>query len=229
MTYLYIEYEPVSPYLDDAKRELFASRLPEARAARIRSPRLVQKRAERAAAEAALRRVLRRAGEAYTAIKIAYTDTGKPYIDGRADLSVSISHTATLAAVSLVKSEDGIAPQIGIDIAEEGSAPPHAASLVSRYFSQDELAQYHSESQGDAEKQGTSSTNNDIVPPTDENAFLSAWCRMEARVKMTGDGIGGTTSTREPADTRRTTVCLPGGKRHFVAVALSAPATDANI
>ncbi len=206
MSKLYFDFEPTAAYLDDAKRELFCSRLPEARAARIRSPRAVSRRAERAAAEAVLRRILRVAGEQYVALTVAYTESGKPYIDGRPDLSISISHTAHLAAVALVKAEPGTeAPAVGLDIVACGSVPARSAEIASRYFSPAELEDLHT-AEGSAAR---------------EDAFLSAWCRMEARVKMTGEGIGSCLPPQEPLTRRSLTISPAGVPTHLVAIALA--------
>ncbi len=215
MNKLFLDYEPTSPYLDDAKRELFVSRLPEVRAARIRSPRHIGKRAERAACEAALRRVLRTAGERYADIRIAYTETGKPYIDGRPDLAVSFSHTSSLAAVALVTS-DGIAPAVGMDIAEVGTAPAHRDVIADKYFSPAEQAMLKEKKRlRDAENSGSTP----ILQEDDGDLFLSIWCRMEARVKMTGEGIAPAAHAVEPPARHHAVISLAGVPRHFLAVA----------
>ncbi len=202
MTKLFFEYESTEAYLDPAKHELFAARLPEARAARLRSPRSVQMRASRAAAEAAFRRACRAAGEVYTALRVAYTDNGKPYIEGRRDLAVNFSHTAHLGGVVLVKSE-GQAPDVGLDIASRDEMPRRAAAIMNKFFSENERAELPA----------------DLT--TDTDAFLHVWCRMEARVKMTGEGIGTTQPPVEPREVRRFMLTPSGVPAHHVAIALS--------
>ncbi len=206
MITLYLEFEPTAAYYDDAKRELFASRLPEARAARIRSPRAPARRAERAAAEACLRRACHAAGESYPTLTVAYTDEGKPYFSARPDLAVSISHTAQLAVVALVKCDDGPAPAVGIDTAAYGTAPADAARLAERFFSATEAEALRS------------------AAPDDSETFLRTWCRMEARVKMTGCGIGDGAQAVEPTVRHDMTHTATGLPRHHVAIALSADA-----
>ncbi len=209
MNKLYLEFEPTAAYLDDAKRELFASRLPEVRAARIRSPRALLRRAERAAAEAAFRRACRSAGEQYGALTVAYTDEGKPYIAGRPDLAVSFSHTAHLAVVALVKNDSGDAAAVGIDLVCAGDAPAHAGEIAARFFSPDELRDMHAMAGGDS------------LPPMQSEAFLTTWCRMEARVKMTGEGIGTTAPPTEPRVRHAFTFMRAGMTDHFVALAFT--------
>ena len=83
--------EEITPYLDAAKFEFVVSNLPLVRASRIRSPKNPEDRARRLAAEVALRRLLREVGEDYRALTVAYTETGKPYFEGRRDLTFSLS------------------------------------------------------------------------------------------------------------------------------------------
>ncbi len=206
MATLYFEHTLIGPFLDDAKREMFVSRLPLARAARIRAPRLPLRRAERAAAEVAFRRACQRAGEDYASLTVAYTDTGKPYLEGRPDLAISISHTPYLAAVALVKAEPGDhAPAVGLDITAAGRAPARAGEIAERFFSPAERTALQ-------EEDGS-------LPDTASDRFLATWCRMEARVKMTGEGIGCGDTAEEPPYRRSFVLSPEGTLRHFVAIA----------
>ncbi len=202
MMQLIFEYEPVASYEDDAKRELFCTRLPEKRAARIRSPRNIGMRAERAATEAAFRRACKRAGEVYANLTVAYSDDGKPYIEGRPDLSVSFSHTHTLGGVVLIKHPAG-APAVGMDLVESGTTPRYAEEIAARMFA-------------DIDRE-TADT-----PLSPEDGFLRAWSRFEARVKMTGEGIGGKLSNVKPQTLYTIEVSPAGIPKHYMSVAVDA-------
>ncbi len=204
MADIYFETEPTAAYTDSAKRELFCTRLPLPRAARIRSPRNEQHRAERAATEVALRRAAKAAGEEYATLTIAYTDEGKPYIEGRPDLSISFSHTAFLGGVVLAKATGTEAPAVGLDLVAETEAPQNRREIGARYFPAEDKEAYEN---------ATEDIKNEV--------FLRAWCRMEARVKMTGEGIAEGHRTTTPATLREVALQPAGCPRHFVAIALS--------
>lgn len=164
--------EEMYPYLDDAKRDGLLSLLPLSRAARIRSPRKVEDRARRLAAEVALRRVLREAGESYAHLEIAYTPTGKPYFRARPDLSFSLSHSSGMACVALVRAAE-VAPRVGTDIEEivSGDAFARRCRAADRFFSpsfMEELART-----AESEK---------------PRVFTRLWCLTEAAGKATGEG-----------------------------------------
>lgn len=171
---VYILAEDVVPYLDAAKFEFAVSALPLQRAARIRSPKSDSDRARRLAAEVALRRLLRDAGENYRALTVSYTDTGKPYFEGRPDLTFSLSHSGLIAAAALVRGKNGrAAPAVGIDVEAiplGGQAEKYVA-LAERFFSPGFLRILH-------------------AAPSQETArvFTRLWCLTEAATKAKGSG-----------------------------------------
>lgn len=165
--------EDVTPFLDAAKFELAVSALPLTRAARIRQPRAEIDRARRLAAELSLRRLLRQVGEDYRALTVAYTETGKPYFEGRPDLAVSLSHSGFFAAVALTCAPGGIAPAVGVDIeaVPTGNAADKYTSLAKRFFSPGLLAQLLAAAPGDAPQ-----------------VFARLWTLTEAATKAAGSG-----------------------------------------
>ena len=206
--------EEMYPYLDDAKRDGLLALLPFSRAARIRSPRKVEDRACRLAAEIALRRVLREAGESYSRLEIAYTPTGKPYFRARPDLSFSLSHSGGMACVALVHAT-GIAPRVGTDIEEiaTGDSFTRRCRAADRFFPPsftEELAR-------------TAETEKPRV-------FTRLWCLTEAAGKATGEGssdfraadrllaLGETREVCEPVDSH--------GIRYASATVLLPPSED---
>lgn len=165
--------EDITPYLDAAKFEFAVSSLPLPRAARIRSPRSPLDRARRLAAEVALRRLLREAGESYRSLTVAYTDLGKPYFEGRRDLAFSLSHSGFLAAAALTRAPGGIAPAVGIDLEEvpTGERAEKYGALAERFFSpglREELRR--------------------AAPEEQPRTFARLWCLTEAATKATGSG-----------------------------------------
>lgn len=173
MDELLILTEEAAPYLDEARRAIAVSTLPLARAARVQSPRHPEDRARRLAAEIALRRLLRRVGEDLAALTVSYTEAGKPYIDGRPDLSFSISHSGGLAAVALWRATSGAAPAVGVDIQEvpRGGAAEKYTALAARFFSPALRAELDAASE-----------------PERARTFARLWCLTEAAAKATGRG-----------------------------------------
>lgn len=171
--YVHFLTEEITPYLDAAKFEYAVSSLPLPRAARIRSPRSPLDRARRLAAEVALRRLLREAGESYRALTIAYTDLGKPYFAGRQDLALSLSHSGLFAAAALTRAPGGIAPAVGIDIEQvpTGERAEKMEALAGRYFSA-----------------GFSEELRRAALEERPRTFTRLWCLTEAATKATGNG-----------------------------------------
>lgn len=166
--------EEITPYLDAAKFEFVVSNLPLVRASRIRSPKYPEDRARRLAAEVALRRLLREAGEDYRALTVAYTETGKPYFEGRRDLTFSLSHSGRIAAAALAQATPGeTAPAVGVDIEAlpRGERAERYLALAERFFSPGFLAELRA------------------APPEEApRVFGRLWCLTEAAVKATGSG-----------------------------------------
>lgn len=166
--------EEITPYLDAAKFEFVVSNLPLVRASRIRSPKYPEDRARRLAAEVALRRLLREAGEDYRALTVAYTETGKPYFEGRRDLTFSLSHSGRIAAAALAQATPGeTAPAVGVDIEAlpRGERAERYLALAERFFSPGFLAELRAASPEEAPR-----------------VFGRLWCLTEAAVKATGSG-----------------------------------------
>lgn len=166
--------EEITPYLDAAKFEFVVSNLPLVRASRIRSPKNPEDRARRLAAEVALRRLLREAGEDYRALTVAYTETGKPYFEGRRDLTFSLSHSGRIAAAALAQATPGeAAPAVGVDIEAlpRGERAERYLALAERFFSPGFLAELRAASPEEAPR-----------------VFGRLWCLTEAAVKATGSG-----------------------------------------
>lgn len=165
--------EDVTPYLDAAKFELAVSALPLSRAARIRAPRSPLDRARRLAAEVALRKLLREAGETYRALTVAYTDLGKPYFAGRRDLALSFSHSGFLAAAALTRAPGGVAPAVGIDLEEvpTGKRAEKYGALAERFFSAGFLEELRR-----------------ATPEERPRVFTRLWCLTEAATKAAGSG-----------------------------------------
>ena len=166
--------EEITPYLDAAKFEFVVSNLPLVRASRIRSQKNPEDRARRLAAEVALRRLLREAGEDYRALTVAYTETGKPYFEGRRDLTFSLSHSGRIAAAALAQATPGeTAPAVGVDIEAlpRGERAERYLALAERFFSPGFLAELRA------------------APPEEApRVFGRLWCLTEAAVKATGSG-----------------------------------------
>ena len=171
---IHILTEEITPYLDAAKFEFVVSNLPLVRASRIRSPKNPEDRARRLAAEVALRRLLREAGEDYRALTVAYTETGKPYFEGRRDLTFSLSHSGRIAAAALAQATPGeTAPAVGVDIEAlpRGERAERYLALAERFFSPGFLAELRA------------------APPEEApRVFGRLWCLTEAAVKATGSG-----------------------------------------
>lgn len=188
MDELLILTEETAPYLDEARRAIAVSALPLTRAARVQSPRRPEDRARRLAAELALRRLLRQIGEHYAALTISYTKEGKPYFDGRPDLSFSISHSGGLAAVALLRASSGVAPAVGVDIQEipRGDSAEKYTALAARFFSpafRDAL---------------------DAVSESERaRTFTRLWCLTEAAAKATGRGSVDFARAEETLETAR--------------------------
>lgn len=166
--------EEITPYLDAAKFEFVVSNLPLVRASRIRSPKNPEDRARRLAAEVALRRLLREVGEDYRALTVAYTETGKPYFEGRRDLTFSLSHSGRIAAAALAQATPGeTAPAVGVDIEAlpRGERAERYLALAERFFSPGFLAELRAASPEEAPR-----------------VFGRLWCLTEAAVKATGSG-----------------------------------------
>lgn len=166
--------EEITPYLDAAKFEFVVSNLPLVRASRIRSPKNPEDRARRLAAEVALRRLLREVGEDYRALTVAYTETGKPYFEGRRDLTFSLSHSGRIAAAALAQATPGeAAPAVGVDIEAlpRGERAERYLALAERFFSPGFLAELRAASPEEAPR-----------------VFGRLWCLTEAAVKATGSG-----------------------------------------
>lgn len=171
---IHILTEEITPYLDAAKFEFVVSNLPLVRASRIRSPKNPEDRARRLAAEVALRRLLREAGEDYRALTVAYTETGKPYFEGRRDLTFSLSHSGRIAAAALAQATHGeTAPEIGVDVEAlpRGERAERYLALAERFFSPGFLAELRAAS-----------------PEEAPWVFGRLWCLTEAAVKATGSG-----------------------------------------
>ena len=169
---IHILTEEITPYLDAAKFEFVVSNLPLVRASRIRSPKNPEDRARRLAAEVALRRLLREAGEDYRALTVAYTETGKPYFEGRRDLT--LSHSGRIAAAALIQTPRGeAAPAVGVDIEAlpRGERAERYLALAERFFSPGFLAELRAASPEEAPR-----------------VFGRLWCLTEAAVKATGSG-----------------------------------------
>ena len=171
---IHILTEEITPYLDAAKFEFVVSNLPLVRASRIRSPKNPEDRARRLAAEVALRRLLREAGEDYRALTVAYTETGKPYFEGRRDLTFSLSHSGRIAAAALAQATPGeTAPEIGVDVEAlpRGERAERYLALAERFFSPGFLSELRAASPEEAPR-----------------VFGRLWCLTEAAVKATGSG-----------------------------------------
>ena len=171
---IHILTEEITPYLDAAKFEFVVSNLPLVRASRIRSPKNPEDRARRLAAEVALRRLLREVGEDYRALTVAYTETGKPYFEGRRDLTFSLSHSGRIAAAALAQAPRGeAAPAVGVDIEAlpRGERAERYLALAERFFSPGFLAELRAASPEEAPR-----------------VFGRLWCLTEAAVKATGSG-----------------------------------------
>lgn len=171
---IHILTEEITPYLDAAKFEFVVSNLPLVRASRIRSPKNPEDRARRLAAEVALRRLLREVGEDYRALTVAYTETGKPYFEGRRDLAFSLSHSGRIAAAALIQAAPGEeAPAVGVDIEAlpHGERAERYLALAERFFSPGFLSELRAASPEEAPR-----------------VFGRLWCLTEAAVKATGSG-----------------------------------------
>jgi 4'-phosphopantetheinyl transferase len=121
--------------------------------------------------DALAREVLRVALGGAREPEISHTSNGKPYIAAPAPgapLNFNISHSGDAIAVALSRSAD-----VGVDI-ERVRAVPEWRAVAARVFderSRDELLA-------------------EIACGADEDdAFIRHWCRMEAVVKATGEGI----------------------------------------
>jgi 4'-phosphopantetheinyl transferase len=126
--------------------------------------------------DALARAVLRAALGDACETEIAHTATGKPYLVApRVPLNFNISHSGDAIVVALSRSAE-----VGVDI-ERVRAVPEWRAVAARVFdarSRDELLA-------------------EVACGADEDdAFIRRWCRMEAAVKATGEGI----FAREPRD-----------------------------
>lgn len=166
----YLQTAEILPFLDPAKLDHYLFCLPVERAARIRSPRSVRRRAERAAADHALTLICRTAGIPRSAVRLCEEASGKPRIAGREDLTISISHSGNLAAVALMSGTP--APQIGLDIQKIAPVRDPAA-LAARFLSPRLAESVHQ-----------------APPESVSDALIAAWTLAEATVKLTGAGIG---------------------------------------
>ncbi len=201
---LYFEYTFADDFRDAAKRELFVSVLPLARAARVRAPRNPELAALRAAAEAAFRRACNKAGEPYAALQIAYSESGEPYIKGRPDLGISFSHSGEIGCALLVKTPDKTPVRCGVDVEQIKPEQTRRLSLADRFFPEELTAEY-----GKA------------PPEKRAEVFYRLWTRMEATVKMTGEGIGGCRTARIPEEAnRREWQLLDNGGNRYAACAV---------
>lgn len=124
---------------------------------------------------------------------------GAPYIVGRPDLFVSISHCR--AAVAVAVSEKG---RVGIDVECRRKVTP---SLMERVCTPDELAAI-----------------NEAADPTMQ--FLSFWTRKEAILKCRGTGIRGFGSMVEALSAKDCTVTEVATDISDVVAALAFVPTD---
>lgn len=116
-----------------------------------------------AAAELALNKAVRKwFPDSHIPVNYAYTKTGKPYLT-ELDAYISLSHSGELAVCAISENE------IGVDIQNIDQMD---IKIAKRFFSNEE--------------------NDYIYNSVDSNkAFFEIWVKKEARVKLTGEGIGG--------------------------------------
>ena len=171
--------------------------------------------AERDAVHSAVRRILRGAigadGTPASAGQpdIARTPTGKPYLaahDPARPLKFNLSHCGNVLVVAL-----SLTAEVGVDV-ERVRPVPEWRRIADRVFDPATLEQLLAE----------------IACGADErDAFLRRWCRMEASVKATGEGVFGRDTSEDAVDVIRPRVIdlpdlplPPGGARHCGALAL---------
>ena len=119
-----------------------------------------------AALSAAAERALIRAVRAYfpnvpLPVEYDYTDSGKPYLIGN-KAYISLSHSGDIAVCAISENE------VGVDIQKISD---YDKRLADRFFCREER---------------------DYINAADNEkyAFYEIWTRKEARVKLTGEGIG---------------------------------------
>jgi hypothetical protein len=135
---------------------------------------------ERGAMHAVVRQILAAAIGAATA-DIAHTPGGKPYLAGQnaaSALKFNLSHCGDVLIVAL-----SLNSEVGVDV-ERIRAIPEWRRIAARIFDSATRGQLAAE----------------IACGADErDAFLRHWCRMEATVKATGEGVFGR-DTRDAAN-----------------------------
>jgi hypothetical protein len=135
---------------------------------------------ERHAIHAVVRQILSDALTS-TAPDLAYTPTGKPYLAGHNPLhplKFNLSHCGDVLIVAL-----SLTSEVGVDV-ERVRAIPEWRRIAGRIFDPATREQLFTE----------------IAVGADErDAFLRYWCRMEATVKATGEGVFGR-DTRDAAN-----------------------------
>ena len=109
-----------------------------------------------------------------SSVTVEHNSNGAPFVTGRPDLHVSISHCRTAVAVAISTNH-----RIGIDIESRRKTTP---GLMERVCSPDELATIQ-------------------ASPDATMAFLRLWTKKEAVLKMRGTGIKGFDSMVGDADT----------------------------
>ena len=162
----HFDVQPTSLFVSEEAVNAFLSTLPLPRRERIEKTANKELRRLRLAQEKALILALATLGEDYASLSIAYTDLGKPYVEDRPDLAISLSHRGIFGCALCVKSLDGIPVACGVDIERVTPLDEKHQRLKNRFLPQD-------------------------TPMTPHDFFL-AWTKTEAFVKLTGAGMGGT-------------------------------------
>ena len=98
-------------------------------------------------------------------VPVLYADGGKPHLPAGMPLQFNLSHTEGLAVYAVGRS------RVGVDV-ERCREIGDADSLVTRFFSRRECAQYHV-----------------LAAEARQAAFLRAWTRKEAVLKAIGRGV----------------------------------------
>jgi hypothetical protein len=112
-------------------------------------------------------------------LEIALTPNGKPYLAGRgAELKFNLSHAGGVLVVALSRTSE-----VGVDV-ERVRAVPDWRRIAERVFDQTAREQLFAEI---------------ACGEHEDDVFIRHWCRMEAAVKATGEGVFGR-DTRDAAN-----------------------------
>ena len=183
-----------TPYLDASTLDSFVASLPLPRQSRILEGKNLELHALRAAQEEALKTALEQMGEDYSSLEIAYAEWGKPFVVGRSNLSISLSHRHRYACAYVAKVDVGDI-RCGVDIERVVPLSERYQKLSHRFLLD--------------------------IPLTSPLDFFTAWTKTECLVKLTGEGMKG--AKHLPDTTHMTlshqTLTHPNGDTYLVCTA----------